>query len=286
MLHDYVSLLVERGYVEVAPRDHGISPAAIKRANEAIEFLVTSLSRFGEQAAVTRDGEHEPDLLLMVRNGQAGMDRKQFLHIAHDLEQHLPDAVFWALTEQEKNELEVVKRIYFELNRFVAQVVNAVFATYPYHFSGNVPKLYSDAAVESQPYATSSLRGLWYPPQDHVGGAKAHFDRSFLTAHCGDEGGSLNAHRSLRGGSVVPISPQLGNIVLFWGIKALEVSKGKLTPLYHSASTLPHTPRRALVFFGQIQTTVPVVNGGERWTEYCRDHGIDNPNQWYAKRMG
>ncbi len=283
MTNPIVTALVEQGYVELTPEQHRVDPSLMVQANRINHRLINSLSRFGEAAAVWRSGEHEADLFLMQRTGSSGTDQKAFLHIAHDLDDHLPPFITSSLTQIEIDDLKRLRFFFFELHRCVGAVVRGVTQRYPALFPSDIIDRYHAAAMVSQPYATSCLRGLAYPAQANQGGAKAHFDRDFITAHCGDEGGQLFGHTSLTGGVPLPLSPKPGNILLFWGIKAMLLSEGAVMPLRHSATAVPNVERRALVFFGQVDSPEPVANAQQTWEQYWQSRGVDNPSVPYER---
>ncbi len=117
----------------------------------------------------------------------------------------------------------------------------------------DMASLYQLTINENQiPYATTALRCLGYPPVENQKGATGHDDRGCLATHLGDEGGWLLGALQNSPGKMVKISPKQGQVLLFWGVKILWASQGRLNPLWHSSRTKPEEYRSAMVGFHHI----------------------------------
>ena len=115
-----------------------------------------------------------------------------------------------------------------------------------------------------RPYTTSVLRSLYYPATRETGGAGEHRDRGFLTNHLGDVGGRMEGYVDRQWEN---ISPPTGHAVVFFGVKALWVSKGTKLPLLHRSVTNPGEDRFANVHFGHVCLRDYVVTDAKRAAE-------------------
>jgi hypothetical protein len=113
-----------------------------------------------------------------------------------------------------------------------------------------VTRHFMSSCTEAVPYGTTVLRSLYYPAGDQQVGAVPHLDRGFITAHLGDVGGQLLAYSGKDGAGEVVVSPKPGEMLLFWGVKILWVSGGKIQPLWHGSTV--HADRFAQVLFGHV----------------------------------
>lgn len=230
------------------------SQTLIDDATGAYQELMRAFAPYGEKAQLIRSGELEPDLGFISRRGEAGKDHKDFFHFAHDLPLHLKgelDELEW----QMKPQLEVMSRLYGELNQLSFQVAHELDERFGKYFSCSLEKEVRLSAKVSRPYSTTTLRGLYYPPIVGQRGAKTHIDRSLFTMHCGDEGGHLYARNHENGKRIVSISPGKGQVVIFSGVKMWFLSRRKLKPLWHYSDTFSGQSRLALVLF--VQADVP-----------------------------
>lgn len=276
-IHDVVNKLVTRGYVQVPFEVHRIPEELISTASDTMASFIRQSRQFDERFTITRRGESEPDMLLVHRGAAEGKDHKSFVHYSHDIPTTLQKEILGRVpTWVSLQTLET------ELNRFIESVCFVLEARYPSLFGASLVPLFRNSVTRSIPYSTTTLRGVFYPPSLEQKGAKAHFDRSFLTAHLGDQGGNLYAHHALQRGSSVSVSPRTGEILLFWGVKAFILSRGRVVPLFHSASTLQYRERRALVRFNHVTVGKKVIDARTHYDETCRRLRLD-PLDVYAQ---
>jgi hypothetical protein len=288
MLRPYVELLVHEGFTTVPARIHNVSVSKIDAANAASQEIIRYLATVTDQTAVRRPGEQEAEVGLVHRTPTDGKDIKYFLHIAHDLSTLLGQApALQAHLRQFSEHLQLLLEVYDELTVFTAQVlalvsqrVSTLMTLRP-----TVLERFNLSCTTSLPEATTTLRSLLYQAAEQHSGARGHFDRSLITVHLGDRGGRLFGHRSLTAGKACDISPDSGELVLFWGVKALEISHGVLTPLWHSASAAADEDRQALVLFGHIATPEPVTDANVAFWQFCRKHRITDPGAYYEAKM-
>lgn len=216
--------------------------------------------------SLVRPGEGEPDVGLVYRPGKGNADHKYFFHYSHDLK-----ALAWGQRLSHgaiHHELIVIERLYSELNRTALAIGAALEDILPSQLGGVLVKRMLQSMNESHPFATTTLRGLWYPAHAGQKGARAHLDRSFLTLHLGDEGGSLLALSNENDPHGRVISPRKGNALVFCGVKMLELARGRLTPLWHKSTVEANRDRKALVHFVHVPTAVQVTDAKETFVAY------------------
>ncbi len=273
---DVVNELVTRGYVRVPFEVHRIPEELIRTVSDTMASVIKQSRQFDERFTLTRRGESEPDMLLVHRGVAEGKDHKSFVHYSHDIPISLQKEIIERIPTWVS-----LSRLQLELNRFVERICAVLETEHSSLFGAQLSPLFRRSVTRSIPYSTTTLRGVFYPPSLEQKGAKAHFDRSFLTAHLGDQGGNLYAHHALQRGSSVSVSPRTGEILLFWGVKAFMLSQGRVVPLYHSASTLQYRERRALVRFNHLTVGKKVIDARTHYDETCRRLRLD-PLDVYA----
>lgn len=288
MVRSYVTSLVRDGYVIVPQHIHKIPLKTIARAIDSSQALIQIMTRLDCPTKFTRAGEHEAEVGLVHRAPKEGKDIKYFFHLAHDLRlliKTVPELE--SRLKPHRQHIAALEALYYDLFYFLKVVVLhtqlAVFALR--ELRPSLAEQFSKTFTESLPDSTSTLRGLWYPASESHRGARGHFDRSFITAHLGDRGGSLFGHREMGTGQAFDISPETGQILLFWGVKALIHSQGALKPLWHSATTRPDEDRQALVLFGHIDLPQPIEDAMMGYQQFCTAYGIKDPHAFYAAMM-
>jgi len=282
MVQDIVKTLINDGYVTVAANVHKISPDLIRDSTIAIQEITEHIRQLKCEHSFVRDGEEERDIFLVHRDGSGNKDLKYFLHISHDVDEYISrNCVLAKALESQCRNMALLKKLHADLQHFVLQILWEVDNGYEDIFALNLADAFLDSVRKSSPYGVTTLRGLWYPNQVGQSGARGHFDRDLLTAHLGDSGGQLNAFRTLDGGLVKPVSPEQGEILLFWGIKALWASNGKVMPLKHGSTIIPGQDRRALVQFNHVEVGRKIVTAEDSFYEYCAKFGVSDPDDWY-----
>lgn len=263
MLNTVADELVAYGHAHVRPEVSGISEYTIAAAAKAMNWLI---DYYGTRnlPPQTRAGEDDPDLLLVRRNVQEGKDVKSFFHFAHDADWYHEDEVRACFVR--------LSHLYEQINAFTAQVLNTIADAYPHLFTIDVVKQFVRTTRESAPYNTTTMRGVWYPPGERIVCARPHYDRSLLTAHCGDSMGTLNRYQT--GHPPHAVSPAIGHMLLFWGVKAAWASNGMLKPMLHGSETIPGMPRSALVQFCHADVGRTVVDAGQSFVECCAHFGL------------
>lgn len=243
-----------------------IDTGLIETARTGFKEFVKRRDELGDHAhwRFARPDEHENDLGLIQRNG-AGYDTKSFLHHDHSYYMRLKGAKVDA-DNADATFLAANQRLLDAVNRNGLELVKALDAQYKIGCADN----YATCQKEVLPYSTTTLRSLYYPDGPRQTGAKAHIDRSFLTIHLGDEGGSLQIMQ--QDGQWVNISPPDGFAVAFFGVKALWMTGGRKKPLKHRSVTFPGSDRFAFVHFGHV--VVPDYYVEEAQTAY---------NDWRAQ---
>jgi hypothetical protein len=279
---------VRDGYVIVPQHIHKIPTKTIARAIDSSQALIEAMAQFDCQTALLRYGEREPELGLVHRTPDDGKDIKYFLHLAHDLRfliKTVPELEI--KLRPHRHHIAVLEALYYDVYFFLNVVLlHAKLEVLALRqLTPDLIERFNKSFTESLPDSTSTLRGLWYPASQAHQGARGHFDRSFITAHLGDRGGSLLGHREMGLGQAFDISPKFGQILLFWGVKALMLSQGTLMPLWHSATTRPDEDRQALVLFGHVEIPHLVDDALVGYQEFCRAQGIDNAQEFYTQRM-
>lgn len=276
-IREVVNELVSKGYVKVPLEVHRIPDELIRTAIDTMSSVIKKSNHFDKRFTLTRRGESEPDMLLVHRHAEEGKDHKSFMHYSHDIPKQLQAEISRIVPNW-----NTLQRLDIELNRFIENVCGVLEKEHKALFGIELSSRFRRSITRSMPYNTTTLRGVYYPPSLEQKGAKAHFDRCFITAHLGDQGGNLYAHHALQRGSSVSVSPKSGEILLFWGVKAFMLSRGAVVPLYHSASTLQYRERRALVRFNHLAVGKKVVDARAYYDETCRRLKLD-PLDVYAR---
>jgi isopenicillin N synthase-like dioxygenase len=216
---------------------------------------------------IVRKGEPEADLGLIVRPGAEGGDYKYFFHLAHDFFIYMSGTQKMQLAslEQEFKALEQLRKY---LNKLAFQIAERLDAEYEDLFGDLLLPAVQDGTSFSVPYATTTLRSLWYPPALRQTGAGIHIDRSLFTIHLGDEGGLLLGHDNERGDGTRVITPPKGYVAVFFGVKALYLSDGKIQPLWHSSTVEEGKDRFAMVHFVQASIGFEVRQAKEAYKDF------------------
>ena len=260
MLDNYVKDLVHGGFAVVPSSHHNVSVHLIEGANEASQNLIRTMSELRCETGFSRLGEgDDKDIGLIERIRDRDGETKFFLHYTHELRDFIEqrDILRDALSNH-WGDLAKLDRLRYEISRFIIDVLKLVEIEAGDKIDRSQIEKLPDAFIrtyfESITFSTTVLRSLWYPPTEDQVGAEGHLDRDFLTAHLGDRGGKLYGHRELGPGKRFDLSPSIGEIALFWGVRAPIISNGFLKPLYHSADAHPGEDRQALVQFNNLPT--------------------------------
>lgn len=258
-----VTPLLDRGYTFIPVPESLVQPAKIEYRQLIDRFQELPAA----ERAFARPGEAEAELGLIRRDGQAGKDRKWFVHYAVDWDA----LVTGPMTDHPTLALAA---LYQHVNELGASICSALLAARPELFAADVATSLQQAGSRAVSGGTNTLRGLYYPaatadakPQT---GAKGHFDRSFLTVHLGDEGGDLYAHESAETTEGVRVSPVAGQALVFFGVKAAIASNGQIEPLFHSSRTNPGEDRTALVQFLHADVGVVVDDAAAAYAQLPR----------------
>lgn len=259
-----VRSLIESGHAFIK-----IDDVLVKEAVFAWKQLQSELLRWPEGFPVIRHGEPEPDLGLIVRPPKEGSDYKYFLHVAHDL-------YLW-MTEEMKLELLGYKqhfialdRLRNHLNEVALQIGKCLDEEWSELFSQELSANIRSCAKESRPYATTTLRSLWYPSAPFQSGARIHIDRNLLSLHLGDEGGALFGYENEAGDGKVSITPPPGYATVFLGVKALYLSQGRLKPFWHGSTVDEGGSRLAMVQFVQADIGFEISDAKKAYRDFYK----------------
>ena len=212
----------------------------IANAKDAARLFIDSFNHIYSGMALTRPGEHGPDVGIISKMDK---DIKTYLHLAHDMPVLLGNKPF---SPQQRECLSVMNTCRYQLETIGADVAARLDRQFGgTNFSSRVRK----ASRTSVPYSVSTLRFLSYPDVKEQKGASPHFDRSFITMHLGDTGGNLLIEN--KQGHWEQASPPQGSALVFFGVKVLELTGGKLKPSNHKSTTVRGKERTAAVMFVQ-----------------------------------
>lgn len=237
--------LITSGYAFI-----NIDSVLVENAVSAWKQLQRDFHLWPEGFPIIRNGEPEADLGLIVRPQKSGGDYKYFLHVAHDL--------YLSMTPEQKSLLEKYDHHFAALDALrthLNEVALTICGTLDKEWGGLFLKPVSEnvrlSSVQSRPYIPSTLRSLWYPSAPTQVGAGIHIDRNFFSLHLGDEGGTLFGYDNESGDGAVAITPPPGCAAVFFGVKALYLSGGKIEPLWHGSTVHVGGSRLAMVQFIQ-----------------------------------
>ena len=229
----------------------------VEHAQQAYHILLRSVSAHGTPWSITRSNETEPELGFISKSG-VGADDKTFFHFAFDLVTHLKKCDI-PITKQQEVCLESIDRLYHAL-KMLARQVAAIFLEKS--FEVDVLTLITESFKSGIVSGTSTLRFLEYPDVVTQLGAREHYDKSFLTIHLGDSGGDLLGYIE---SEWVNVSPPPGYALLFFGVKAMAASRGKILPLRHKSTTIPGKARQAVVMFVHADVGLTVRSAQETY---------------------
>ena len=232
-IEDLVGELSEKGFGYIP-----IDSQKINEAKDAARCFIESLVHVHGGWKFTRPGEHEPDVGVIDK---AGKDIKTYFHSAHDLgflKGNKP------ATSQQIECLRVMDGCRYLLETLGLDIAACLAGELGLP---NLKQLVRESAKLSSAYNVSTLRLLSYPDVSDQKGARAHYDRSFLTMHLGDSGGSLLIQN--KAGMWEYASPPQGSALVFFGVKILELTNGKFEPILHKSTTARGKERTAAVMF-------------------------------------
>ena len=241
-----------------------INAVSVINAMGATRMLMASIAD-DERWTLTRSGEEEPDVGFIRKSKSDGYDEKAYFHFARDLPLLIRSAgVIESL--QQKACLRTVERLHLELRDLALAMADAL------GHRGLIDSSVSPGMLQTfrltDPYNTSVLRYLQYPDTQNQTGAKDHYDKGFFSIHLGDDGGELYALD--RSGSWIGVSPPPGMALVFFGVKAMYASGGRLLPLRHKSVTVPGKVRTAMVMFAHTDIGHQVVSAQDSHDEFLK----------------
>lgn len=251
--------LVENSYAFVP-----IDTVLVNNAMGATQKLLRTLGDV-KRWALTRDGEHEADVGHITKRYKDGYDEKTYFHFALDLPLLLDNAGVRE-SAQQKACLQIIEQLHMGLRSIALNIVTALQVPERELLSFATDGLMRNTFRLHEPYNTSVLRYLEYPDINHQTGAREHYDKSLLSIHLGDDGGELYAFD--RSGEWVAISPPPGMAVVFFGVKILYATDGKLLPLKHKSTTVPGRMRTAMVMFAHADVEHQVTDSQKSHDEF------------------
>lgn len=234
-----VDQLLDHGYAYLT-----FDSSLINNASNAFQLFLRSLGENKSRWYLTRLGENDADVGVVEKGGQQGSDNKTYFHLSHDLPMMANNSGATE-TRQQLVCLRTMNKLHDVLKALSLDITLELFRRGL--VGPEVTSLISDTFRLSVPYNVSTLRLLSYPDVPGQSGAKAHYDKSWLTFHLGDDGGEIKVLDDSK--QWVIASPPRGSVLVFFGVKALSLSGGTLKPLRHLSTTLPGKERTAAVMF-------------------------------------
>lgn len=260
-----VRQLIDEGHMFIEVNDSLVQAALV-----AWQRLIAQFKDLPEGFLITRKGERESDLGLIFRLGGVGYDYKYFFHLAHDFcnfMSQLEKQQFGAYEE----EFHVIEALRKHLNEVAFQIASKLDDKHSHLFLETLLPNLRTCTRCSTPYATTTLRSLWYPPAPTQKGARVHIDRCFFAVHVGDSGGALFGYDNEQGENARPVSPPLGHAVVFFGVKALYLSDGRVSPLWHGSTVDEGRDRLAMVQFVQADIGFEVPKASDAYKAFYKN---------------
>jgi len=254
--------LIESGHMFVP-----VNSLLVQTASMAWKQIIARLEDFPEGFLVTRRGEPEADLGIIFRSGDGGGDYKYFFHLAHDLCAFMSPRQK-ALFAEFKPQLAVLDNLLKHLNDVAFQVARQLDLKCGHLFNKALLPIVKFSAKNSTPYATTTLRSLWYPPAQSQAGACPHIDRNLFSIHVGDEGGMLQAYANEQSEVASPICIPEAHAAVFFGVKAVYLSNGVVQPLWHGSTVEEGKDRLAMVHFVQADIGFEVPKAVEAYRAF------------------
>jgi hypothetical protein len=253
--------LLRQGFVRIQNYD-GRATRLLQESFSALIAIygVEKLRNFTYEIEKRPDGKFEPDDGFLDVGGVSGggivKDKKRMFHFRANLFSYIEYTTarykFDDAFCRDLNKFLQLCQVVYQYHRDIAQIL--------LRESDKVLCLessFEEAFVQSLQFPASTsrsvLRLLDYPAHGGEIKAKVHYDRSFLTLHAGDVGGELFIRH--RDGSEEVVSPQEGEIIAFWGMKAQIFgmkSKHLICPVAHGVRGKPQEVRKAIVSFWHI----------------------------------
>lgn len=257
-----VHQLINNGYMFIP-----IDSVKVDAAKAVWKWIMDKEKNSLEGVPITRRGEPESDLGHIIRAGDEGGDKKHFLHIAHDLCLYMTpfQRREFRLYEQEYLVLEDLRK---HLNQVAFAVAQALDQEYEDTFVEPLLSKVKRSTDTSTPYATTTLRSLWYPPDPDQTGAGNHIDRNLFSIHVGDSGGQLLGFEGGEFGPEFVITPPPGYAVVFFGVKVLYLTDGRIMPLWHGSTVESGKPRTAMVQFVQADIGFEVPRARDAYNAF------------------
>lgn len=251
--------LVHQGWTH-----YKVDQSLIDDANAEVQCIINTFKTFpAEERELVRPGEKEADIGLIRKHGKNGSDDKFFFHYSCDF--------FQSGSRLRSFPTPALSRLYDCNRRAAVTITSHLSDSYPELFSPGLSDSLWQGATQSIAYGTSALRGLYYPQTvgaPKVQGAQKHVDRGFVTQHQGDAGGELIAFGDELDEVGSPVSPGKGETLVFFGVKVLYVTGGKIKPLWHGSRTKLGVDRRALVQFEHVDVGFAVTNAAEAYRQF------------------
>jgi hypothetical protein len=263
-LSQAVQALVEVGHMCIP-----VDGTLIEEAKAALRTVHDYCQGFRSDLSVTRRGEDGFDLGYIIRDGSEAADVKEFFHFAHDL------CTYTDLNQKSwlhglREELRLLGKVYTYLNELSLDIAQVLDDEHGHLFREKLLTQMKQSTRESRPYEVPALRSLWYKSHAKQLGASTHIDRNFLTTHFGDEGGKLIGRMGGEPGRPFECTPDKGFAVVFFGVKALYATNGKLQPFWHESEMVAGLDRRALVHFAHVDIGFPVVSARRAYEDFYR----------------
>ena len=251
-IEDLVKQLMGQGwgYIPVDSQITGDAKDAAKRFIESFEHKHHGW-------ALTRPGENGPDVGVIDK---AGKDIKTYLHLAHDMSRLAHGK---PLTGQQRECLRVMDKCRNQLEALGCSIASAIDEQLE---DMSFAHLMRQASKSDIPYNVPTLRFLSYPDVFEQKGACPHYDRSTITMHLGDSGGELYVQNE--SGNWERASPPQGSALVFFGVKILELTGGRLKPCYHKSTTVRGKERTAAVMFLHADISHPVPDAAAEYQRF------------------
>ena len=214
-------------------------------------------------------GEQEADTGLVCLDGTGGRDNKWFFHTNTYLQTQLAQ-----LTAVASHSDRQFLRFNRELYNYACSIGEAIMVALDDLYKLDISDKYRLTCRYASPYNTTTLRSLFYQDLPFQLGACAHVDKSLISIHFGDIGGQLLRLSERADDQGVIVSPPPGFAIAFWGVKAIEVTSGRILPMWHRSITAPGTDRFAQVHFCHVETEYVVTSANEALRHYVQKYDV------------
>ncbi len=230
---------------------------------------------------------HEFDVGVVMPNDPE-RDTKYFYHHNRFLLQQLSKLRNKFMSREDHEFVNAVESLYQYTCDLGGEIIAALDRWFDYGALSEYCRTCMQSYPDVDPYSLTTARSLYYPAGPEQHGARAHYDKSFITIHLGDQGGELIGFKDEEDDLGFPISPRPGEAIVFPGLKSKWVSRDELKVLRHKSITNPDQDRFAQVLFCHVGLRDYLMQDAKKgmsdFTNRFREALLSDDYDWHPRR--